>query len=114
MVTAQQFAAKLQPWFEARRRFKLSNVHIQMARELGLNPKNPGSADGQEQSTTQLEGFIAQCYQQRFRRNLPEQTRSLEELVEWDKQRRLEKQARKQARLDGQPVADGKGGSGEC
>ena len=30
---------KLRPWIEARRRFSLSHAQIQMARELGLNPK---------------------------------------------------------------------------
>src|SRR6202022_786379 len=38
---------KLKPWFEARRRFKLSHAHTQMARELGMNPRKLGSlADG--------------------------------------------------------------------
>src|SRR5580658_7945169 len=107
MVTAQQFAAKLQPWFEARRRFKLSNAHIQMARELGMNPKKLDSPeDPQAQRIASLPEFIAQTYRQRFDRNGPEQIRSLEELVEWDKQRRVEKQARKQARLDA-PAVDG-------
>ena len=27
--------SKLQPWFEARQRFRLGHAHIQMARELG-------------------------------------------------------------------------------
>jgi hypothetical protein len=35
--------SKLQPWFEARQRFRLSHAHIQMARELGLNPRKFGS-----------------------------------------------------------------------
>jgi hypothetical protein len=30
------------PWIEARKRFHLSDAHIQMARELGLNPKKFG------------------------------------------------------------------------
>jgi len=34
--------AKLRPWFEARRRFRLSHATVQMARELGLNPKKFG------------------------------------------------------------------------
>ncbi len=32
----------LRPWIEARRRFRLSHAHVQMARELGLNPKKFG------------------------------------------------------------------------
>ena len=105
MVTAKQFAVKLQPWFEARRRFKLSNVHIQMARELGMNPKQLGFVDGRDgQTNVPLPDFIAQCYRQHFGRNGPEQIRSLEEMMEWDKQRRVEKQARKQARAASQDL----------
>src|SRR5271169_1615354 len=33
---------KLKPWFEARRRFKLSHAQTQMARELGMNPRKLG------------------------------------------------------------------------
>ena len=29
----------LQMWIDARKRFHLSHAHVQMARELGLNPK---------------------------------------------------------------------------
>jgi hypothetical protein len=116
MVTAQQFAAKLQPWFEARRRFKLSNAHIQMARELGMNPKKLGSLDNhrQEPWKAPLPDFIAETYRRHFKRSGPEQVRSLEELVEWDKQRRVEKQARKQGRLEAQGAENRKGGSDEC
>ena len=34
--------ARLDVWAEAQRRFHLSDLHIQMARELGLNPKQCG------------------------------------------------------------------------
>jgi hypothetical protein len=34
--------ARLDAWAEAQRRFHLSDLHIQMARELGLNPKKFG------------------------------------------------------------------------
>jgi len=33
----------LDAWAEAQRRFHLSDLHIQMARELGLNPKQCGA-----------------------------------------------------------------------
>jgi hypothetical protein len=101
MVSTKQFAAKLQPWFEARRRFKLSNAQIQMARELGMNPKKLGSLDNhkQERWKAPLPEFITQCYRKRFGRNGPLQVRSLEEMIQAEQQRRVEKQARKQARL---------------
>ena len=34
--------SKLNPWFEARKRYRLTDVQVQMARELGLNPKKCG------------------------------------------------------------------------
>lgn len=56
--------SKLQPWFEARQRFRLSHAHIQMARELGLNPRKFGSlANNQpEPWKCPLAEFIAHCY----------------------------------------------------
>src|ERR1700730_2097556 len=45
---------KLKPWFEARRRFKLSHAHTQMARELGMNPRKLGSLAGGGQEPWKL------------------------------------------------------------
>ncbi len=39
----QRIPSKLRPWFEARRRFRLSHAHLQMARELGMNPQKFGA-----------------------------------------------------------------------
>jgi hypothetical protein len=41
--------AKLQPWIDARRKFHLSHEHVQMARELGMNPKTLGKLDNHDQ-----------------------------------------------------------------
>ena len=37
--------ADLAIWIDARKRYRLSHVHVQMARELGLNPKKFGKLD---------------------------------------------------------------------
>jgi hypothetical protein len=60
--------AKLQPWFEARRRFKLSNAQTQMARELGMNPRKLGSLANERQESWKrpLPEFIVECYRKRF------------------------------------------------
>jgi len=34
---------KLKPWIEARKKYHLTHAQIQMARELGMNPKKFGS-----------------------------------------------------------------------
>ena len=36
----------MQPWIEARKRFRLSHAHVQTARELGSNPKKLGKLAG--------------------------------------------------------------------
>ena len=42
-------ATKYQAWVDARKRFHLSGAQIQMARELGLNPKKLGGRADHEQ-----------------------------------------------------------------
>ena len=90
---------KLQPWFDARQRFKLSHCELQMARELGLNPKNFGSLanERQEPWKVPLREFIANCYRKSFARDAPLRVVSLEEVVAADQERRERKRAKKQA-----------------
>jgi hypothetical protein len=88
---------KLQPWIDARRRFKLSHAQIQMARELGMNPKKFGSLANEKQEPWKvpLPEFIVDCYFKRFKRSEPAEVRSIEDLIEADAMRRKLKQARK-------------------
>jgi hypothetical protein len=92
---------KLKPWFEARRRFKLSHAHTQMARELGMNPRKLGSlaGGGREPWKLPLPDFIVECYRKSFGRSEPEHVRSLEEVVQAEEKRRKEKQARKAEKM---------------
>ena len=73
--------ANLKPWIEARQRFRLSHAEVQMARELGMNPKNLGSTANHRQESwkVSLPQFIVQCYERRFRRTQPADVRSIEE-----------------------------------
>lgn len=41
-MAKKQLSPKYQVWVDARKRFHLSHAHIQMARELGMNPKKLG------------------------------------------------------------------------
>jgi hypothetical protein len=88
---------KLQPWFEARQRFRLGHAHIQMARELGLNPRKFGALANVQQDAWKrpLAEFIAHCYSKRFGRATPEQVQSLEEVVKRAEARRNERRERK-------------------
>ena len=89
----KRIPSKLQSWFEARRRFELSHAHVQMARELGMNPKKFGSLanENQEPWKAPLREFIAQCYFKSFGSSEPEHVRSLEQLIEADEVRRKRK-----------------------
>jgi hypothetical protein len=93
----KRIPVKLQPWFEARQRFKLSHAHIQMARELGMNPKKFGSLANhtQEPWKVPLPAFIEECYRKRFGGSQPENVRSLEQVIERDELRRQQRQQRK-------------------
>lgn len=99
---------KLQPWIDAKRRFKLSHMHIQMARELGMNPKKFGSLANEKQEPWKapLHEFIAHCYFKSFHRTEPLEVRTIEQLIEADALRRKIKQARKERRA----AVDSEGG----
>ncbi|MGQ0777647.1 MAG: hypothetical protein ACT4NY_25105 [Pseudonocardiales bacterium] len=72
--------AENQAWIEARRRHRLSTVHVQMARELGLNPRKLSKINNhrQEPWKAPLPVFIEQLYAKRFGRSRPEAVRSIE------------------------------------
>jgi hypothetical protein len=55
-------------WAEAGRRHRLSPSHVQMARELGMNPKKLGKLDNhrQEPWKAPLPQFIEDLYFKRF------------------------------------------------
>jgi hypothetical protein len=71
---------KLIPWIEARKKYRLSHAQVQMARELGMNPKKFGSLANhhQEQWKLPLPQFIEQCYEKRFKKESPDDIRSIE------------------------------------
>jgi hypothetical protein len=58
----------LRPWIEARSRWSLSHVHVQMARELGMNPNKLGKLANHHQEPWKLHlpDFIARIYIKRF------------------------------------------------
>lgn len=92
--------AKLQAWIEARRRHHLSHAHVQMARELGMNPKSLGKIDNhrQEPWKAPLPQFIEKLYRERFGRDRPANVLSIEEKVRRDHDEKQAKRAAKAAR----------------
>ena len=97
----------LQLWFEARRRFNLSHATVQMARELGLNPKKFGSLAHTKGSPWKapLAEFIAHCYYKAHKRRSPEVVRSLEQLIKDDEDKKNGRRERKAQRVELGPAA---------
>ena len=71
---------KLLPWIEARKKYKLSHAQVQMARELGLNPKKFGSLANHHQESwkSPLPQFIEHNYEKRFGKKRPDDIRAIE------------------------------------
>ena len=75
-------AEKNKKWSEAKKKFRLSNMHIQMARELGMNPmKLAGLANHkQEPWKAPLPVFIEELYFKRFKKEKPNIVNPLNEI----------------------------------
>lgn len=91
-------STKYQPWVDARKRFHLSHAHVQMARELGMNPKKLGGKANSDQEPWKLPlpRFIEKLYFKRFGKTRPDNVRSVEEMVQDRKRKKAERKARKQ------------------
>jgi hypothetical protein len=64
----------LDAWIVAKKRYRLSDAHIQMARELGMNPKKFGGLANHEQEPWKapLPIFIEDIYYKRFKKEKPD------------------------------------------
>ena len=85
----------LQAWIQARKRHRLSHAHVQMARELGMNPAKLGSIDNhrQEPWKAPLPEYIEHLYYKRFGRERPQVVVSIEERArELEKKKRQKKE----------------------
>src|SRR5260221_11628544 len=73
----------LRPWIEARQRFRLSHAHVQMARELGLNPKKFGRLANHHQDPWKrpLPDCISALYVKRFGKPIPAVVKTIEEIT---------------------------------
>lgn len=91
---------ELQVWIEARRRHLLSDAHVQMAREMGLNPRKLGKIDNHRQEPWKmpLPDFIEDLYFKRFGRERPEVVMSIEERAQRAEKKRAERKAARRAR----------------
>ncbi len=67
-------------WIEAKRKHKLSDMHLQMARELGMNPKKLGKLNNHKQEPWKapLPQFLEDLYFERFNKSKPDHVEKLE------------------------------------
>ena len=89
----------LQIWVDARKKFRLSQIQVQMARELGLNPKKFGKLANHKQQPWKmpLPQYIEHLYRKHFKRDRPETVMSIEEKVEMDHRKKMARRAKKLA-----------------
>lgn len=95
-------------WIEARKRHHLSHAHVQMARELGMNPRELGKLDNhrQEPWKAPLPQFIETLYEKRFGKSRPDVVLTVEERMRAQAKKKAErKAARKQRREAGEAAA---------
>jgi hypothetical protein len=94
--------ARLDAWAEAQKCFHLSDLHIQMARELGLNPKQCGGLANHRQEPWKLPlpAFIAECYRKRFHRDRPAKVVPLAEAAKRHQQSAHDKARHPRERTD--------------
>ena len=101
VMSVIRIPADLQPWIDARKRFHLSDAQVQMARELGLNPKKFGGLANHRQESWKLPlpHYIEQLYFKHFGKQKPDIVISIEERV---RQMAAKKLARREAKRERQ------------
>ncbi|WP_418895109.1 hypothetical protein [Limibacterium fermenti] len=90
-------AVKIEKWVVAQKKYKLSDKHVEMARQLGLNPDKLGKIDNHKQEIWKapLPQFIEEIYFKRFKREEPAVIRSLKDIIADDKARKEKKKKEK-------------------
>lgn len=75
----KQKISKSNIWVEAKKKYKLTGMHVQMAKELGLNPKKFGGLANHKQEPwkSPLPEFIEELYFKRFAKTKPNLTEVL-------------------------------------
>ncbi|MFV1968257.1 MAG: hypothetical protein ACC628_22770 [Pirellulaceae bacterium] len=94
-MAKKRLSPKYQVWVDIRKRFHLSHAHIQMARELGMNPKKLGQKANHKQEPWKapLPQFIEQLYLKQFGKKRPDNVKSIEQTVKDRKRKQVERKA---------------------
>jgi hypothetical protein len=96
----KRISARLQVWIDARKRHHLSHAHVQMARELGMNPAKLGKLDNHKQESWKLPlpQFIEHLYEKSFGKPRPDVVLSIEEMAQREEEKKAKKREAKRLR----------------
>jgi hypothetical protein len=97
MSKKKRIPEKYQIWIDVRKRYHLSHVHIQMARELGMNPRKFGKIANEKQEPWKapLPAFIERIYFARFGRECPVDVKSVEKVSRLEEIKKEERRIRR-------------------
>lgn len=97
MAKSQAVPEKYRIWIEVRKRYRLSDAQVHMARELGLNPRKFGKLANEQQEPWKksLPEFIEEIYFKRFKKRQPDRVRSIEQVVRDQREKKEECKARR-------------------
>ena len=98
-MAKKKISEKIQIWIDARRKYHLSHAQVQMARELGLNPRKFGKLANHRQEPWKmpLPQFIEHLYFKRFGKTAPDRVFSIEERLTADARKKQEERECNQA-----------------
>jgi len=94
MAKKKKITEKYQIWIDVQKRFHLSHVCIQMARELGMNPKKFGKLANhkQEHWKAPLPDFIEGLYFKQFGKKRPDIVKTIGQLAKEQEKKKAERQ----------------------
>ena len=96
--------SQIEKWIVAQKKHRLSDTHVQMARELGLNPDKLGKIDNhrQEPWKAPLPEFIEEIFYKRFKKERPDVVKPLKQILKEQeiktKTKKKEKEIRRKER----------------
>jgi hypothetical protein len=102
MAKQKRLPPELQAWVDARKRLYLSHAHVQMARELGMNPKKLGGMANhrQEPCKVPLPQYIEELYFKGFKKEWPNNVRSIEQMMADRERKQVERKERRRQQRD--------------
>ena len=96
--------SQIEKWIVTQKKHRLSDTHVQMARELGRNPDKLGKIDNhrQEPWKAPLPEFIEEIFYKRFKKERPDVVKPLKQILKEQeiktKTKKKEKEIRRKER----------------